>query len=381
MRILQLGKFYPIFGGVEKVMWDLTRGISNRGIQCDMLCCGLRREIRHRVPGSFFSSRLVINFNENGKCVVVPAIMKVASTMISLKLILELRRVMRDYDIIHVHHPDPMAGIALRLSGYRGRVVLHWHSDIIKQKSLLRLYGPVLRWLIARADAIVGTTPVYVRDSYFLKDVQDKVSFIPIGIDAVQPDVKGAERIRERFRGKKIIYSLGRLVGYKGYEYLIEAARYLPDDYQILIGGDGPDRDSLVLRIMECGVVGKVTLLGYIDDLDFAAYYSACDVFALSSVIKTEAFAIVQIEAMSCGKPVVATQIEGSGVSWVNKDGESGLNVPPRDGQALADAILAISRDETVYGEFSARALNRYKDMFTYDVMIDKCLTLYNSLK
>lgn len=380
MKILQLGKFYPIFGGVEKVMWDLTRGISNKGVRCDMLCCGLRREVRQHASGSFFGRTHVIVFNEFGKCTVVPAIAKVAATMISPKLVLELRKVMNDYDVIHVHHPDPMAAVALRLSRYRGKVVLHWHSDILKQKNLLKLYGPVLKWLIRRADAIVGTTPVYVSSSPYLKDVQDKVSAIPIGIDPVTPDEKGAQRIRSRYKGRKLIYSLGRLVGYKGFEYLIEAARYLPDDYHILIGGDGPDRESLMLRIMECGVVGKVSLLGYIDSQDFAAYYTACDVFALSSIYKTEAFAIVQIEAMSCGKPVVATEIEGSGVSWVNRDGYSGRNVKPCDAKAIADAILEITGDEETYSGYCTRAYSRYSEHFTYDVMTGSCISLYESL-
>ncbi|MCQ2065784.1 MAG: glycosyltransferase [Bacteroidaceae bacterium] len=380
MKILQLGKFYPIFGGVEKVMWDLTRGISAKGVQCDMLCCGLRREVRQRASGSFFRKNHVITFNECGKCTVVPAVFKLAATMISPRLVLELRKVMRDYDVIHVHHPDPMAAVALRLSGYKGKVVLHWHSDILKQKTLLKLYGPLLKWLIRRADSIVGTTPVYVQSSPFLKDVQDKVSTIPIGIDPVTPDTKGTARIKERYKGRKLIYSLGRLVGYKGYEYLIEAARYLPDDYHILIGGDGPDREKLMLRIMECGVVNKVTLLGYIDSQDFAAYYTACDVFALSSIYKTEAFAIVQIEAMSCHKPVVATEIEGSGVSWVNRNGYSGINVKPCDARAIADAIMKITGNGEEYSAYCSRAYSRYCELFTFDVMTDSCIALYSSL-
>lgn len=380
MRILQLGKFYPIFGGVEKVMWDLTRGLSQKGVRCDMLCCGLRKEVRQRDPDSFFGKKHVITFNENGKCTVVPAIAKVAATMISPRLFFEFRRVMKDYDIIHVHHPDPMAALVLRLSGYKGKVVLHWHSDILKQKFLLKLFNPVLRWLIHRADVIVGTTPVYVQNSPFLQDVQDKVTYIPIGINPVKKDEDGAARIRQRYKGKKLIYSLGRLVGYKGYEYLIDAARYLPDDYHILIGGDGPDREALMMKIMENGLVAKVSLLGYIDSSDFAAYYTACDMFALSSIYKTEAFAIVQIEAMSCGKPVVATQIEGSGVSWVNRDGYSGVNVPPCNAKALADAILEVTADPGEYKSYCDRALERYNELFTYQVMLDSCIKLYGSL-
>ena len=98
-----------------------------------------------------------------------------------------LRRHCREYDIIHIHHPDPMAGLALRLSGFKGRVILHWHSDILKPKVLLAPYIPLQKWVVKRAETIVGTTPSYVRHSPWLKDVQNKVTYVPIGIEPVIP--------------------------------------------------------------------------------------------------------------------------------------------------------------------------------------------------
>lgn len=380
MRILQLGKFYPIAGGVEKVMWNLAQGLSARGMRCDMLCCGLRRELKGWNVGYHKAGKLIIPFNESGHCIVVKAVVKLAGTMISLRMVSEVRRRRGSYDVIHIHHPDPMAAMALFMSGYKGKVVLHWHSDILRQKGLLKLFDPFQRWLIRRADVIVGTTPVYVRESEALANVQDKIDCIPIGVDPVKPDSDGAMRVRSRFPGKKIVYSLGRLVPYKGYEYLIEAASYLPDDYHVLIGGGGPDMEELSSKIKEMGLVGKVTMLGRVPDEEFSAYFNACDLFALSSIYKTEAFAIVQIEAMSCGKPVVATRIPGSGVSWVNQDGVSGLNVEPRDARGMAEAIVRITSDRDVYDSFSARARARYEEMFTYDAMITSCMKLYNRL-
>lgn len=381
MKILQLGKFYSIFGGVEKVEWDITKGVSSRGVSCDMLCCGLRREVRNYLKGHDADKwPLKLRFNENGCCIVVPAWMKVAATMISPMLIVRLRQIRNEYDIIHVHHPDPMAALALWMSGYRGKVVLHWHSDILKQKGILKFYMPLLKWLIRRADVIVGTTPVYVANSPLLASVQDKIRVIPIGIRPVAPDADGAAAIHARYPGCRLVYSLGRLVEYKGYGYLVEAASYLPDNYHVLIGGEGPDREMLSRKIAQLGLENKVTLLGYIDSADFAAYYTACDVFTLSSIYKTEAFAIVQIEAMSCGKPVVATQIEGSGVSWVNRDGYSGINVPPMDARALADAIVRVTGNEKEYAEFCVRAREHYCEMFTSKRMIDECIKLYKSL-
>jgi rhamnosyl/mannosyltransferase len=311
----------------------------------------------------------------------MPTWIKLAATVISPAMIGKLRKIQHEYDIIHIHHPDPMACLALFFSGYKGKVVLHWHSDILKQKTLLKLYGPLQRWLIKRADVIVGTTPVYIQQSPFLQQVQDKTTCILIGIDELKAAKEDVVRIKEQWAGKKIIFSIGRLVEYKGYEYLINAARYLNNDYVILIGGCGPLKNELQRLIDEQELTEKVKLMGFIpDNEEVAAYFMACDVFVLSSIWKTEAFGVVQIEAMSCGKPVVATRIEGSGVSWVNEEGVSGYNVEPQNAEALAGAIRKLLSDSQLYAAFSARARQRYETLFTQQKMIDSCLKLYNNL-
>lgn len=368
MKILQLGKFFPIRGGVEKVMFDLTKGISARGIDCDMLCA--------KTPGEVVPDEIPLN--PHGKVICVPTWKKVAATMISPAMILWLRKHCHDYDIIHVHHPDPMAGLALFLSGFKGRVFVHWHSDILKQKFLLFFYRPLQDWMLARAERIIGTTPVYVAQSPHLRRFQDKVTYLPIGIVPIEYEYDKVNELRSRFPGKKIIFSLGRLVGYKGFKYLVDAASFLGDGYQVVIGGSGPLFDELNQQIISKKLENNVTLLGYVDDREVAAWFGACDLFALSSIWKTEAFAIVQIEAMSCGKPVVATRIPESGVSWVNGDHESGLNVETGNGKALADAILALTRDKKTYDAYSAAAKARYERLFTYDGMIEKLLKIYN---
>lgn len=368
MKILQLGKFYPIRGGVEKVMYDLMVGLSERGVDCDMMCA-LSKGGTHDT-----------DINPHARLIGCSTWMKVAATMISPAMIFRLRKICDRYDIIHIHHPDPMACLALMLSGYKGKVVLHWHSDIEKQKILLNLYKPLQDWVLKRADLIIGTTPVYLAESPFLAHVQHKTACLPIGIVPVPAHPEKAARLKEKYSGKKIIFSLGRLVAYKGYRYLIEAARYLSDDYVVLIGGSGAMADELAAYIESYGLKDKVKLLGRISDEDLPAYYDACTLFCLSSVQKTEAFAIVQIEAMSCGKPVVATRIPHSGVSWVNKHGESGLNVEPKDARALAEAIMDIAGDEQKYKTFSEAAEKRFNSMFTINEMINKVLDIYSKL-
>ena len=192
MKILQLGKFYPIRGGVEKVMWDLTRGLSGEGIHCDMLCASLHPGKADPQDAQFLQPDGSFRFNPNGRAFCVKAIAKKSATMISPAMVSWLRRNKAQYDIIHIHHPDPMAALALRLSGFKGKVVLHWHSDIVSQKFLLALYRPLQSWLIRRADIIVGTTPAYIKASPWLSGVQQKCTYVPIGIKPITFDQAGA---------------------------------------------------------------------------------------------------------------------------------------------------------------------------------------------
>lgn len=378
MRVLQLGKFYPIRGGVEKVMRDLTEGLANNGVECDMLCASFGRGgSRSFVIAQ--DDKKGAQDDKKGRVIVCPTWFTASGTMIAPGMISYLRRHAREYDIIHIHHPDPMAGLALRLSGFKGRVILHWHSDILKPKIFLTPYLPIQRWLIRRAERIVGTTPTYVKESPWLSDVQEKVTYVPIGIEPVLPDPDKVKNIQESYRDKKIVFSLGRLVPYKGYTFLIEAAKHLPEDYVVLIGGTGPLRENLENQILESGLGQKVKLLGRVEDDDLPSLYGASSVFVLSSVVKAEAFGIVQIEAMSAGVPVIATKIPESGTSWVNEDGVSGINVEPRDSEGLAKAIISICSDNQTRHTYGKNALARYERLFRLDIMTNKIKQLYES--
>ncbi len=377
MKVLQLGKFYPVRGGVEKVMRDLTQGLSAHGVDCDMLCCMLPSDPVDAAdrPMARTEGRMrIITLNAHGRILCVPAWRKAAATMLSPALVCYLRRHAVEYDLIHVHHPDPMAALALRLSGYRGPVVLHWHSDILKQRFLLKLYRPLQRWLCKRAGLIVGTTPVYVAESPWLADFQHKTTYVPIGIHPMPAGAKQPDP------GSRTIFSIGRLVSYKGYRYLIEAMKYLPDYYRLIIGGEGPLRTELQAQIDHEGLTDRVRLAGYVADEDLPSYFSGCDVYAVSSIWKTEAFCIAQIEAMSAGRPVVATEIPGSGVSWVNAAGVSGLNASPENAQALAEALRAVADNPGTRAAYAARARRRYEELFTLEAMTAAVLRLYHKL-
>ena len=370
MKILQLGKYYPPhIGGIEMVMYQITEGLNKRGIHCDVLCSNDKNKYEE----------IVIN---NYKVFKTKSYGKFASTSITPQMIFKLREIIDNYDIIHIHFPDPMANLALMLSEHKNKkVILHWHSDIIKQKNLLKLYLPFQNWLLKRADKIIATTPKYIEESPYLSKYKNKCIAVPIGIDKnrLKVNMELVNELKNKYN-KKIVFSLGRLAYYKGFEYLIKAARYLSDDYIILIGGEGELKEELSELIKKEKLEKKVKLIGKIKDEDLGSYYYASDLFVLPSIEKTEAFGIVQIEAMSFGKPIIATKIKGSGVDWVNEHGVSGLNVEPKNPKAIADAILLLTKDEMTYKSFSKNAKERFEKLFTLDKMIDNILNVYKSL-
>ena len=367
MKVLHLGKFYPMDGGMERVILDIVEHFSERHVVCDLLCVATDKP-RH------------VTLNEYGHICTTKSIFHAKSVSVSPSMISVLRKICNQYDIIHIHCPNPMACLALFLSGFKGKVVLHWHSDILKQKILLKFYKPLQSWLRNRAYVITGTARVYLDESPYLQGSKDKLRAVPLGVGRVVPVQEKVEEIKSRYKGKKIVFSLGRLIAYKGFKYLVEAAPLLGDDYVVLIGGSGPLHGSLAKQIKERGLQDKVFMLGHVSDDDLRNYYGACDVFCLSSIWKTEAFGLVQIEAMSCGTPIVATNIKGSGVPWVNKDGYSGRNVEPKDPKALAEAIMEITASDEIYNRYSMQARRRYDEEFTKERMLREYERVYASL-
>ncbi|CQB88420.1 GDP-mannose-dependent alpha-(1-2)-phosphatidylinositol mannosyltransferase [Chlamydia trachomatis] len=204
---------------------------------------------------------------------------------------------------------------------------------------------------------------------------------MPIGISPQEPNRSLVEQIQAKYRGKRLLLTIGRLVPYKGMKYLVDMASHLGDEYLVLIAGQGPLKQELQQQIVAQGLEGKVKLLGFISDEEKVAYLEACHLFVLSSITKNEAFAIVQLEAMSLQKPVVSTEIADSGVSWVNRDRESGRTVPVKDGKALAEAVEEIFESEESYQGYARRAKARFESLFTIDAMIDRCVEIYKEIQ
>lgn len=363
-RCLQLTKFYPPFnGGIETTVRDISNGLTRRGWRVEVLCSNTER-------------RTVL---ESGPIAVtrVASLAQVASTSISPMLVPWLARRQSEQDVIHVHLPNPMANLALWLTRPRAKLVLHWHSDIVKQKRLLKLYEPLQAWLLGRADAIFVTSSRYAESSPWLRAHMHKVYIAPSCVeDPLQTTTPAqrrtaVERIHAAWPGKRIVFTLGRMTYYKGFDVLIEAARHLPKDVVVLIGGSGELLEPLRQQVRDAGLTERVHLLGRVSDEDLPGYFGAAEIFCLPSLVRSEAFGLVMVEAMGHGKPVVATDIVGSGVPWVNLHSESGLNAKPGDSLDLAVCIRRILDDPSLAQRLGEGGRQRFESLFTLDKMID----------
>ena len=203
---------------------------------------------------------------------------------------------------------------------------------------------------------------------------------VPIGITPRPPAPGGltAQDIRKRVHGRQIVFALGRMIYYKGFEVLIEAARSLPEDCVVLIGGEGPLLAQHQARIEAAGLQHKVQLLGRISEADLPAYYEACDVFCLPSVARSEAYGVCMVEAMAAGKPVVATAIPGSGVPWVNVHGETGVNVRVGSREELAAGLAALLADRAWRERMGRAARERHVTSLTAESMVSGVWRVYD---
>jgi glycosyltransferase involved in cell wall biosynthesis len=372
MRVLQVSKFYPpVMGGIEAVVWELTEGLNRAGVPTQVLCAHRQRLGAVDLAPGGYSVRRAGRWGT------------ALSTSFAPAMPIHLARMAAQADLIHLHMPDPMAAAALWTVRPQKPLVVHWHSDVIRQQRALKLYQPLQDWLLRRADAIIATSPPYAESSVALRPWRAKVTVIPIGISdnhSTACTIK-ARALRQRFRGRRIVFALGRMTYYKGFDVLIDAAEKLPDDCVVLIGGEGELLEHYRAMVARRGLAGKVQLLGHIDDDDLASHFEACDIFCMSSTVRAEAYGVAILEAMVMGKPVVATDIPGSGVPWVNEHGHTGLNVPASDSAALTTALGSLLADEALRRRLGNNARARFESTFRAQRMTDQTLDLYRRVR
>jgi glycosyltransferase involved in cell wall biosynthesis len=361
LKVLHVGKYYPPhMGGIETHL--------------HALCGELRKAVDLKVIVANDNNRRSDELLDGVAISRLPARLTLASTPLCTGMISAIRD--SDVEIVHIHWPNPVAVLAYLASGSRGRLVITYHSDIVRQKVLAALFDPFLHQALRRSSGIIATSPDYRNTSPVLARYLDRCHIIPYGIALEQfehCDPARVSQVRRQY-GERLILSVGRLVYYKGFEYLIRAMQNVRG--KLIIIGTGPLRAELQQLISDLKLVDKVILAGEIQNEQITPYYHIADVFALPSIARSEAFGIVQIEAMAAGLPVVNTQLD-SGVPFVSLHQQTGLTVPPADPEALATALNHLLDDQDLRQSLGRAARLRARQEFALDRMLTRTLNLY----
>ncbi|WP_434309597.1 glycosyltransferase [Hominifimenecus sp. rT4P-3] len=358
-KVLQVNKLYaPVTGGIEHVVQQLAEGLKDV-TDTKVLVCQKKGKGRIEQRGGVEVHRA----SSFGIFFSMP---------ISLSFLWKFRKMAKKSDIVQLHAPFPLGDLACFLSRYKGKVILWWHSDIVRQKKLLYFYRPLMNWMLKRSDLILVATEGHIEGSEFLKPYREKCKIIPYGVPRVEPVQEFREEIPVRF------LFVGRLVSYKGCETLLRAFCGL-DHAELVLVGDGGLRAELEALTSSLGLEGRVHFKHHLDDRQVAEEFRQCDVFVLPSISKTEAFGIVQIEAMAWGKPVINTNLP-SGVPYVSLDGITGLTVPPEDEKALRSAMKKMVESPKLRKQMGEAARKRVQEHFLEKTMLENVYRIYQEM-
>ena len=368
LKILQVNKaYYPHVGGIESLVRQYSEELSQRpDTEVKVLVC------RDERGGSFREKINGVDVTRAG------SLGTYFSCPLSFSFIRKFRKMSKNADVVEIHLPFPLADLALLLSGFKGRVVIAWHSDIVKQKKLMLFYKPLMKTLLKRADCIITATKGHIDGSDYLPEYREKCRVIPYGVTPREYlSVERKPVLTELSSNKSSVkvFFTGRLVYYKGVDVLLKAFKYVKN-CELFIAGTGELEAKLKAFAKANGMDKIVHLLGFLPDKTLRQAYGDCDIFVLPSVVKSEAFGIVQLEAMVYGKPVINTSLP-SGVPHVSIDGETGITVPPSDEKALAKAINTLAENKELREKYGRNAAERVEKYFNEKNVIQE---IYNTL-
>lgn len=276
------------------------------------------------------------------------------------------RQLAREADVIHYLFPWPFADVLRLLTHLRRPSVLTYVSDIVRQRALAALYAPLMRHTLRKMQAIVFNSPAYARTSPVLRDpsLKDRMRLIPLGIDEYSYPAKADGNVFQRLgieSGEPFFLFVGVLRYYKGLPILLRAATDVAA--KIVIAGSGPEEDALknAASVMK---VSNAIFAGQITDAEKIALLRGCRALVLPSHLRSEAFGMVLVEAAMCGTPLVSCEI-GTGTSFVNFHGETGLVVTAGDPAALAEAMNRLRGDAALALRMGLASRQRYERLFS----------------
>jgi len=364
-HVVMLNKSYPPWiGGIERHVSDISTELVRRGWRVTALVCNDCNQLNEESI-------------DGVEVIRMPQLTRIFSQPIVtgyLKRLQELKP-----DVVHVHAPFPLGWGAVNAINDATPLICTWHSDIIRQRFLMPLLAGFQNRFLERCSKIISTSQSLIHNSSDLRNYSDKCTVIPLAISPGDSSHEAeiqekAEKIKNKCPKPLFLY-VGRLVGYKGVKYLIEAMQSV--EGTLLIAGDGALKHNLEQQTHQLDLQSRVRFLGHVSEMDKSALYHAADVFVLPSITANEAFGYVLLESMERGCAVVSTDLP-TGVKYVNQHGVSGLVVPPQNAQALANAMNRIVGNEELLQKLSEGAKKRVDELFNFHATVDLIEAVYD---
>jgi rhamnosyl/mannosyltransferase len=355
--------YWPVVGGIENHVKDLAEAEVALGHHVTVMVTN---------PGGQPAQETI-----NGVGVIRAArLATVASTPLSLTLPFLLAKLKPD--VTQVHFPYPLGELSQWLLRRKRPYVITYHSDVVKQQRILRLYNPLLRRVLQEAAAILVASPNYVQSSPYLRPLSPKCSIVPYAVDFER--FSGAEPLFAG-DGRFTLLFMGRHRYYKGGDDLIQAMAQLPADLpvRLLFGGEGPLRREWEHLSQTLGVHDKIQFVGHLTDADLPRFYASGDLFVLPANSRAEAFGKVLQEAMAAGLPCLTTEL-GTGTSFVVQDGVTGRVVPPQEPEALAAVIQELANQPELCQKMGQAGQARACEEFSLAQMVEKVQAVYTAV-
>lgn len=382
IRVLHIGKYYPpMAGGVELFLRDLLHALSARGLAT----AALVHQERTGLPGVRPAD------SEQPAIFRAPTLGRLLYAPLSPTFPWRLKQTIRAFQpqVLHLHLPNPSAFSALLLPAARRLPwVVHWHADVggsrIDRRLALAygLYRPFEQAVLARSRAIIATSPPYLQTSQGLRYFRERAEVIPLGIDQHRLETnspsarEAAQRLWGSTPGLRVL-AVGRLTYYKGHEVLIDAAAQVPNARVVIVGG-GERQTQLATRITAARLDDRVHLAGSLPPgAKLHALMASCDLLCLPSLERAESFGLVLLEAMHFGKPVVVSDIPGSGTGWLVGQAGHGVLTRPGDAQSLAQALRQLQEQPALRQALGARGQDALRTQFGIDAVAARVHALY----
>jgi len=366
MRILHFFKTYwpDTFGGVERSIAAICCGAEKHGFRSTVLSLSARPEANTVLFNGHFSYKAKLDF-------------EFASTGFSRSVFRRFKELSRQADIIHFHFPWPLMDVIHLTSSHGKPSIVTYHSDVVKQRLLSHLYRPLMFRFLHSMDGIVATSPNYLQSSPVLRKFRSKVKVIPIGLDEAAYPAANNLRLQD-WRAKlplRFLVFIGVFRYYKGMHVLMDAAEK-SGIHVVLIGNSGTEQYSEQAKRRK---IDNMHFLGSLPDVDKMAILELSSGLVFPSHLRSEAFGLSLVEAAMRGKPMISCEI-GTGTSYVNIDGLTGIVIPPSDKDALAAAMTRLLEDDALAKELGRNARERYLTNFTSDRMASSYAGLYRSI-